>query len=382
MKRKKLISAVTALSMVMLLMACANTTAGNVRTNSNCVEGCGCTDCICCEDSDNRTAIDIDTDEQTYIPESSEEQIQEQTDSETEIGESTQAEPETGSELQTEAVNDVQSLTEGEKEARRELQSNLVEAREALYMLENSKEKTTRINEIDKQILANNSYDFSNKNIVFIGDSITEGITAAIDQNGNYLSYVTYANSYLHCQSVLNHGKGGRMFSNYGGEELSLALNFDNVTNVESDIIVVFAGVNDYLSELPNKRFGNVYDAMSTAGYCGSLRYFMKQLKEYYSDRDIFFVTMYDVSRESNCTYSDFDGQPDLSDFMDVERKLAKEYGFNIIELYDTGFMDCSGNESSDYYLRDGLHPKDTGNIVLGEHIAAELSLYFSQKTE
>lgn len=42
--------------------------------------------------------------------------------------------------------------------------------------------------------------------------------------------------------------------------------------------------------------------------------------------------------------------------------------------------MGCSTQESSDYYLHDGLHPNDNGNIVLGEHIAAELSLYFSQK--
>ena len=70
------------------------------------------------------------------------------------------------------------------------------------------------------------------------------------------------------------------MFSAYGGEDFSLALNFGNVTNVDSDIIVVFAGVNDYLADVSNKRFGNAKDVLSTAGYCGSVRYFMKQLKE------------------------------------------------------------------------------------------------------
>ena len=233
---------------------------------------------------------------------------------------------------------------------------------------------------MDRQILANNTYDFSKKNIVFIGDSITEGITSAVDTSGNLISYVTYADSYLHFNHVLNHGKGGRMFSVYGDEDLSLALNFGNVTNVDSDIIVVFAGVNDYLSTPANKRFGNVDDKLSTAGYCGSVRYFMKQLKEYYADREIFFLTMYNNSKKANCTYSDVKGQPTLDDYLEVQRKLAKEFGFNIIELYDIGFMDCTDKESSDFYLRDGLHPKDNGNIVLGEHIAAELSLYFGQK--
>ena len=69
-----------------------------------------------------------------------------------------------------------------------------------------------------------------------------------------------------------------------------------------------------------------------------------------------------------------------LNDYLDVQRKLASEFGFHVIELYNIGFMDCSDPATSDYYLADGLHPKDNGNIVLGEHIAAELSLYFGQK--
>ena len=89
---------------------------------------------------------------------------------------------------------------------------------------------------------------------------------------------------------------------------------------------------------------------------------------------------MYDINKKPNCTYVDFNGQPTLGDFMAAERQLAEEFGFNVIELYDTGFMDCSTKEASDYYLSDGLHPKDNGSIVLGEHIAAELSLYFGQK--
>ncbi len=300
-------------------------------------------------------------------------QVQTGTESPEETGTPAATEPET-------YVNEIAQLTDGELRARREQQENFAEARALLYDLPNSKDKTSKINQMDRQILANNAYDFSQKNIVFIGDSITEGITSAVDTKGNFISYVNYAASYLHFNRMLNHGIGGRMFSVYGGEELSLTMNFDAVTNIDSDIIVVFAGVNDYLSAPPNKRFGDVNNAMSTAGYCGSVRQFMKQLKEYFGDRDIFFVTMYNNTKKSVCTYSDIQGQPSLNDYMEVQRKLADEFGFNVIELYDIGFMDCSNKESSDFYLRDGLHPKDNGNIVLGEHIAAELSLYFGEK--
>ncbi len=355
---------------------------------SGCVEGCTCTGCICCGtagSADNVLAslpetetaeetVPSSTQEESSTPETEQESPTENTEASTQEQTTTQEEPDTS------GLSEIEQLSEGEIAARKEQQANFEEARTTLYGLKNSKDKTSKINQMDRQILANNAYDFSKKNIVFIGDSITEGITSAVDTNGNRISYVTYADSYLHFQRVLNHGMGGRMFSVYADESLSLALNFGNVTNVDSDIIVVFAGVNDYLSTPANKRFGDINDKLSTAGYCGSVRYFMKQLKEYYGDNEIFFVTMYNTNKKVECTYSDVKGQPTLNDYMDVQRKLAKEYGFHVIELYNIGFMDCTDKESADFYLRDGLHPKDNGNIVLGEHIAAELSLYFGQK--
>lgn len=386
MKKKKALSVIAAVAAAVSLTACQETVKGGVQARTGCAEGCTCTDCICCENnSSSDAAYEAPSEEtQTETIQTENEQVeitQEEslTSEESEIEDETDEVTEAQSESYEEQTDEIWKLTEGEKAARRQQQINFNEARELLYTLENSKDKTERIVQMDKQILANNSYDFSGKNVVFIGDSITEGITSAIDQNGNFVSYVTYANSYLHFQNVLNHGKGGRMFSTYGGDELSLAENFGNVTNIDSDIIVVFAGINDYLTVVPDKRFGDIYNKESTAGFCGAVRYFMKELKLYYADNDIFFVTMYNVSKTAECQFSDYDGQPDLGDYMDAERKLAEEYGFHVIELYDTGFMDCSSKEASDYYLRDGLHPKDNGNIALGAHIAAELSMYFSQ---
>lgn len=298
---------------------------------------------------------------------------------ETEEAQETQTETQTVFEVDD---DDISELTEGELAARREQQENFAEARELLYDLEDPIERTDKINQMDRQILANNAYDFSDLTAVFIGDSITEGITSSIDQNGNYVSYVTYVNSYLHFGNLMNHGVGGRMYGTYGGEELSLLANFDNVTNNSADVIVVFAGVNDYLTVVENKHFGSLYDKTTTGNFCGAVRHFMEKLKTYYGDREIFFVTMYNINKTVECDYADFDGQPTLGDYMDAEIALAEEYGFNVIDLYGTGFMDCSTEEASDYYLRDGLHPKDSGSIVLGEHIAAELSLYFGRKTD
>lgn len=379
--KKKFAAIVLALSAALSLSACSKSAPEEndeaiVRESApaaftGCVEGCVCSGCICCGTAGGVTP--------ESVPVSSETAPETETIKETDM-EPPQTQTPPQSESAPAGGGMAAELTEGELAARREQQENFAEVRESLYDLNDSLDKTKKINQMDKQILANNAYDFKDKTAVFIGDSITEGITSSIDQNGNYVSYVTYVNSYLHFGNVLNHGMGGRMFAQYGGDELSLAMNFENVTNINSDIIVVFAGINDYLCTPPNKHFGSVSDTMTTGNFCGAVRYFMKQLKEYYGDREIFFVTMYDINKKPDCAYADFNGQPTLGDFMDAERQLAREFGFHVIDLQGTGFMDCSTKEASDYYLRDGLHPKDNGNIALGEHIAAELSLYFGQK--
>jgi lysophospholipase L1-like esterase len=324
------------------------------------------------------------TTEETSIESEEEEQIESSIEAETETStvfvvetaaEETQSETESESEL-----SEIEKLTPGELASRKTQQANFAEARATLYSLPNSKDKTLKIDQMDRQILANNSYDFSKKRIVFIGDSITEGILGAVTTDNKYISYPDYVQSYLHFEKFLNHGTGGMMFSDYGGEEMSLDYNFDNVTNIDSDIIVVFAGVNDYLSAPDNKRFGNIKDTTSTAGYCGAVRSFMKKLQNNYSDKDVFFVLMYDVRPESAPNYSDVTKELELNDYLDVQRQLAKEYGFNVIDLYSIGYMDCTDSASEEYFLNDALHPSDTGNIMLGEHIAAELSLYYSQR--
>lgn len=384
MKKERAV-VILAMSAVLALAACAYKTRpaddetaaveNEVSAPSSCVGGC-----ICYEDAMPET-VDGQIPDTENIS-AAQTQISEEESPKENTDESTDKNAAAAQETDSESDNYVRvsELSEGEIEARRQQQANFAAARATLYSMQDSIDKTVRMNQMDRQILANNAYDFGGKTIVFIGDSITEGITSAIDQHGNYISYVTYANSYLRFARVINQGKGGRMFTTYGGDELSLSSNFGNVTNVDADIIVVFAGVNDYLGVAANKRFGSVDDKLTTGNYCGSVRYFMSQLQMYYSDREIFFVTMYDINKKSNSAYVDYEGQPTLGDFMDAQKELAKEFGFKVIDLYGTGFMDCSTKMASDYFLRDGLHPKDSGSIFLGEHIAAEISLYFSQK--
>lgn len=375
--KKKYVVMMLAVSML-ALSACGKTADTVSQGKSACGENGSC--CTC---QGNGTQTVVESAEQILGQESApavESPAVEETQAE--IATVTQTEVATTQETEQQTVEEVpvSALTDGEKAARKEQQANYAAAREQLYTMENSIEKTQKINEIDKQILANNSFDFSTKTIQFLGDSITEGICGSKDEDGDYISYVNYADDYLGFKNCMNNGKAGRMFSDYAGSELSFSLEMGNMFNNSADIAVVFLGVNDYLTARENKRYGDYYATESTAGYVGSLRYAMKQLKNSYPNQEVFFVTMYNIAKTANSTYTDTTTSPQLGDYMDMLRKMADEYGYHVIELYDTGFMDCTDSATSNMYTADGLHPADSGNRILGEHIAAELSLYYSQK--
>ena len=196
MKKKSMVAMF--MTMTVLLSGCGERTdlvkeTVIVRDNENwtgCVEGC-----ICYETA----PTDKEQSSEETSPESEQETMTQTAPAETqETIESEQEQSDTQESATEPQEEDISQLSEGELVARREQQKNFEEARELLYTLKNSKDKTSRINQMDRQILANNAYDFSDKNIVFIGDSITEGITSAVDINGNRISYVTYADSYLH----------------------------------------------------------------------------------------------------------------------------------------------------------------------------------------
>lgn len=374
---KKLYLVMLLVAGTLSLTACANV------VDAAPANDCTCRNCKCCtcKTDGEESQVAVENAEDVFIQESESaieaESVEEpQTEASAMPETQTQEEAET---LQTE-VNSVAELTEGEKAARKQNQANYAAAREQLYAMTDSLEKTQKINETDKQILANNSYDFSTKTIQFLGDSITEAICGDVDEEGDFISYVDYANDYLNFQMCMNNGKAGRMFSDFGGSELSFSLDMGSMYNNSADISVIFLGVNDYLTNRENKRYGDINATESTAGYVGSVRYALKQLKMNYPNQEIFFVTMYDIAKTANSTYTDIAGSPQLPDYMEVLRKLVKESGYHLIELYDTGFMDCTDAATSGTYTADGLHPNDAGNRVLGEHIAAELSLYYSQK--
>ena len=267
------------------------------------------------------------------------------------------------------------SLTQEEVDAIR----GYVAERKEVYGWSSSYEKTLKINELDKLILGAADCSFPNIQITFVGDSVTEGIGGNVDGAGRYISYVNYVQDALRFGTVLNNGKGGRMIANYTGDRTyAIAMDQDEVFNINSQIIVLYAGLNDYLTNLEKKDFGTL-DSGSTSGYCGQLQTLMNYLGEYYTSTDFFVVTAYPTAAVDNSTevVGFAGGKPALNDYLEQQRILAQRNGFHLIELYNIGFMDANDPQVAENLLADSVHPNDTGYQILGDHIAAEILLYY-----
>lgn len=252
-----------------------------------------------------------------------------------------------------------------------------VEERKQVYTWENSYEKTLKINELDQKILAAANCRFPDVSINFVGDSITEGVGGRQEEDGTKISYAEYVQQALGFGRVAKNGLAGRMIADYSTQqELSITYNRTSLFHREYEITVLYAGLNDYLYKTEVKNFG-VLDNGTTGGYCGQLQLLMRSFPTDYPNTTFFIVTAFQTTAVNDSgEFTNFDGIPALDDYMEPQRQLAAEGGYQVIDLYRTGFMDMHDEQTAANLLADSIHPNDTGYRILGEHIAAEILLY------
>lgn len=364
---------------LLLFFVSITTVACAKKENEDKKCACTCEACLCEKENESLTNEMVDAAE-LFVPEKT---TAEETKS---VVESSEEENSTADEVtstveQEKTEEPVVTLSESEKAARKQLLTQLYQVREQLYKEPASLSKTLKINEIDKQIIDNSCVNFKDKTISFIGDSITAGIGGRLDSEGNQVSYVDYAKKTLNIGNAIKNGKPGRMVASYGDDSYSLKDTIEQNVYMFSDAIVIFLGVNDYLIEQNNKRYGELdVNSYSDAGFCGGVRSICKFFNNNLPDMPIFFVTTYNFDHISSSTFSDMPIPPSYSDYMNKLKETVKNYGMNVIDLYNTDFMNCKDLESKSRLLADSVHPNDEGYQLLGDHIAAELVYYFSQK--
>ena len=104
----------------------------------------------------------------------------------------------------------------------------------------------------------------------------------------------------------------------------------------------------------------------------------MRGLKENYPDAEVFFVTPLPNILQ-DYLMSERDYLLPQKQFVDVIITLAKEYGYNVIDLYNSNILDSHDANVVADYVPDGVHGNHDGYQIIAEHFAAELVQHYEE---
>ena len=231
-----------------------------------------------------------------------------------------------------------------------------------LYEQEDGIENTKNIYETDKEIIALNTYDFTGKNVVFIGDSITYGSGGTLDEDGTCICYPDFLSDTLGCR-ITNLATPGFPLGAYDGNSCVRWL--ADVIPSDADIIVIMCGFNDYYSY--NQYY--VSDSEELGTFKGETHAMFKKIRDTFPDKEVFVVSTYQNKGEGSAV----NASTPFSSFVNYQKDEAWNYDFNIIDLYNTGFLNNHNDDIYNAFFSDSVHLNDDGSKLLGKHIAAQM---------
>ena len=237
--------------------------------------------------------------------------------------------------------------------------------------LKTSYEETLEVNDADREMIAANQYDFSQMKIACLGDSITAASNLENEENYTQYSYPTVLGEILGAGEVVNLGIGGSSIGRYWAD--AYVERYMQIPE-DTDIIIVMGGTNDGFCVSDNE-FGNLNERKSNT-FCGDLNELMKGLRENYPQAVIFFATPlpnvlhdYLMSEKEYLLPQRY--------FADAIRTIAREYGIETIDLYNSNILDSHDANIVAQYMPDGVHGNHEGYRLIAEHFAAGIVEYY-----
>ena len=226
---------------------------------------------------------------------------------------------------------------------------------------------------------------FEGKNILCIGDSITE--------HGTWFSSLLQVTG---AAKIWNRGAGGTTLASYPGSTDSMcdradldpydgtgtSLGFPSDSNV--DVVIVWGGTNDFGLATKNVQFGTEVknDKMY---FLSAVLYLINKLKIKYPTKPIYFCgIMTAQSPEGNqwSRYTITDGAyteranwtgKTVTDFNEAIKRVSAMAGVHYIDMDRCGISPVIDTEYSAYFDTLGLHPNTAGGERIGRYIAESL---------
>ena len=239
-----------------------------------------------------------------------------------------------------------------------------------------SLEETLEVNQADRECLAESTIDFSGKKIACLGDSITAASNLDNLEDYQQYSYPTRLKELLGAEEVTNLGIGGSSIGRYWAD--AFADRYQEIPE-DTDIILVMGGTNDGFC-VSEAEFGSL-EQREARTFCGDLDELMRGIKENYPDAMVFFATplpniLHDYLRSERSYLLP------QKDFADVILTLADEYGFQVVDLYNSNILDSHDANIVEEYMPDGVHCNPQGYQILAEHFAAEIVRYDERRLQ
>lgn len=245
---------------------------------------------------------------------------------------------------------------------------------EARRLLRTSLEETLEVNQADRERIAENKTDFSELKIACLGDSITAAANLEGEEGYQQYAYPARLKELLGAEEVYNLGIGGSSIGRYWAD--AYVDRYQEIPK-DTDIIIVMGGTNDGFC-VSDKEFGNL-EERARRTFCGDLDELMHGLKKNYPDAEIFFATpLPNVLHDYLMNERKY--LLPQQKFVDVIKTLAHEYGYGVIDLYNSNILDSHDANVVADYIPDGVHGNRDGYQIMAEHFASELVQYYEEK--
>lgn len=206
--------------------------------------------------------------------------------------------------------------------------------------------------------------------ILFLGDSITQGIGASAEQ----FNYVNRVKNALGCE-VINYGVSGTRIARQTHMFFSPMSNYDFrlravIMDEDADLVFVFGGTNDYGHGICH--LGDIRSRNEDT-FVGNLRLLIEYMTEKYGKDKLCFLLPLRRSDEDPVACKGVTNNElgaSLEEYVCAMRAILTEYGIDFIDLYENGIPKPLAR-AADEYTADGVHPNDKGHALVADKILA-----------
>lgn len=214
--------------------------------------------------------------------------------------------------------------------------------------------------------------ELKGKKILFIGDSITEGVGASSVEK-RYTDLVAKKTGAV----VYNYGVGGTRIAKQQKPSVDPKWDGDFCTRAkdmekEADVIVVFGGTNDFghgdadLGTMDDRNYETFYGALHTlyTYLCDTYPYAKKVVMTplHRSDEDLLLPPPHATKATGT-----------LKTYVEIIREVAEYYAYPVLDMFKNSGIQPQITSNREAYTIDGLHPNDTGYELISDMIISFL---------